>query len=59
MSDDASDVAYLKTLNTPQRFYIQARYIWIIIKSNSRGNWKEPAVFYFELVLLSKYLPYT
>jgi hypothetical protein len=59
MPDVASDVAYLKTLNTSQDFYIRARYIWIIvIKGNSIGNWKEPAAVYFELVLLSLYLTY-
>jgi hypothetical protein len=58
MSDVTSDVAYLKTLNTSQLLYIWTRYIWMITKGNSRGNWKEPAVVYFELVLLSLYLPY-
>jgi hypothetical protein len=53
MSDVASDVAYLKTLNTSQLFHIRARHIWMIIKGNSRGIWKEPAVVYFELLLLS------
>jgi len=58
MSAVASDVASLKTLNTSQLFYIPTRYIWMIVKGNSRGNWKEPAVVYFEVVLLSLYLPY-
>jgi len=58
MSDVASDVASLKTLNTLKIFYIPATYIWMIIKGNSIGKWKEPVVVYFEVVLLSLYLTY-